>query len=83
MKEAQDFMTISKDMRVVADNDNHITRDEMELIRNTNPRNTNLGPGVTPLGLDTFSLIRTNKIMQKNSIGSDARLAGELNIVKQ
>jgi hypothetical protein len=56
-------MTINKEARLIADNDNHITRDEMELIRNTNPRNTNLGPGITPLGLETFSLIRTNKIM--------------------
>jgi hypothetical protein len=56
-------MTISTQNREIAENDNHVTRNEMDLINSTNPYNTNLGPGVTPLGLDTFALIRSNKIM--------------------
>lgn len=39
-----------------------IANDELEKIKNASPRMTNLGPGISSLGAETYKLLRLNSL---------------------
>lgn len=75
------MMTLPSKARQMAREVSVGEHEEMKKLVNTSHFNKNLGPDVSPLGQDTFNILRTNKIMKAHEGDRSDELNSEVNVL--
>lgn len=79
IKAHQDMMTLPSKARQMAQEVTEGEHPEMKKLVNTSTQEKNLGADASPLGHDTFNILRTNKIMKAHEGDRTSELNSEIN----